>query len=41
MMEAGKHLSVPVDVAIHFGRNWEEAHGDGIKLKEFKNDSKK
>lgn len=37
MMEAGKHLSVPVDVKIQFGRSWEEAHGDGITLKEFKN----
>ena len=41
MMEAGKNLSVPVDVAIKFGRNWEEAHGDGIKLEDFKNDTKK
>ena len=41
MMEAGRHLSVPVDVAIQFGRNWEEAHGDGISLKEFKDDTQK
>jgi len=41
MMKAGENLSVPVDVAIKFGRNWEEAHGDGIKLEELKVDSKK
>ena len=41
MMEAGKDLSVPVDIAIEFGRNWEEAHGDGIKLKEFSNVEKR
>ncbi len=41
MMKAGKDLSVPVDVSIKFGRSWEEAHGDGIKLEDFKNDFKK
>lgn len=41
MVEAGIDLSVPIDVTIHFGRNWEEAHGDGISLEDFKNDSKK
>ena len=41
MVEAGINLSVPIDIKIKFGRNWEEAHGDGISLKEFKNDTKK
>lgn len=41
MMEVGKTLTVPIDVKIQFGRSWEEAHGDGISLKEFKDDSKK
>lgn len=40
MLEAGKHLSVPVLVDVKFGRNWEEAHGDGISLKELR-DAKK
>lgn len=40
MMEAGAGLSVPIDIKIQFGRNWEEAHGDGISLKEFKNEKR-
>jgi len=41
MMKVGENLSVPIDVKIQFGRSWEEAHGDGITLKEFKNDKQK
>jgi len=41
MMIAGENLSVPIDIKIQFGRNWEEAHGDGISLKEFKDDTQK
>lgn len=36
MVEAGISLSVPVEVKCQFGRSWEEAHGDGIRLEEFK-----
>lgn len=41
MMMAGENLSVPIDIAIKFGRNWEEAHGDGVSLKEFKDDKQR
>ena len=34
MVEAGQDLSVPIEVDIKFGRTWQEAHGDGIKLEE-------
>jgi len=32
MIEAGKILTVPIEVDIKYGHNWQEAHGEGIEL---------
>ena len=36
MLYACKTFPMPVKVSIKYGRNWEESHGDGIKLEEIK-----